>query len=111
MAGAAIMDLVASNPVVIFTKSSCCMSHTVELLIRSFGANPIVYELNQVPNGRQIERALLQLPGCQQSSPAMFIGQQFIGGNKEFNSLHLRNELVPLLVRAKAIWIWNGGQN
>jgi glutaredoxin 3 len=75
MAGAAIMDLVAGNPVVIFTKSSCCMSHTVESLIRSFSANPIVYELNQVPNGWQIERALLQLPGCQQSSPAMFIGQ------------------------------------
>jgi glutaredoxin 3 len=111
MAGAGIMDLVAGNPVVIFTKSSCCMSHTVESLIRSFGANPTIYELDQVPNGRQIERALLQLPGCQQSSPAVFIGQQFIGGNKEVNSLHLRNELVPLLIRAKAIWIWNGGRN
>jgi glutaredoxin 3 len=65
MAGSGIMDLVAGNPVAIFTKSSCCMSHTVESLIRSFGANPTIYELDQVPNGRQIERALLQLPGCQ----------------------------------------------
>ncbi|GLT53763.1 hypothetical protein SLA2020_270130 [Shorea laevis] len=98
--------MVADKPVVIFGKSSCCMSHSVKSLICGFGANPTVYELDQAPNGRQVERALLQL-GCQPSMPAVFIGQQFIGGSKEVNSLHLRNELVPLLIRAKAIWIWN----
>ncbi|GMY16462.1 monothiol glutaredoxin-S6-like [Fagus crenata] len=101
-----ITRCVAENSVVIFSKSSCCMSHTIKSLIRSFGANPVVYELDQMPNGSQLERALLQL-GCQPSVPAVFIGQDFIGGANEITSLHIRNELAPLLIRAKAIWIWN----
>ncbi|XP_062145095.1 monothiol glutaredoxin-S6-like [Alnus glutinosa] len=99
-----VVELVADRPVVIFSRSSCCMSHTVESLLRSFGANPTVYQLDQVSNGRQIEQELRQL-GSQQSLPAVFIGQVFIGGNREINSLHLRNELLPLLRRARAIWV------
>ncbi|KAK7392342.1 hypothetical protein VNO78_20776 [Psophocarpus tetragonolobus] len=72
--------------------------------IRSFGANPTVYELDEMPNGQQIERALLQM-GCQPSVPSVLIGQQFIGGSKRVMSLHLRNQLVPLLINARAIWI------
>ncbi|XP_023907527.1 monothiol glutaredoxin-S1-like [Quercus suber] len=101
-----VTGLVAEKPVVIFSKSSCCMSHSINSLICSFGANSTVYELDQIPNGRQIERALLQL-GCQPSVPAVFIGQEFIGGANEVMSLQVRNELVPLLIRSKAIWIWN----
>ncbi|KAJ1435699.1 Thioredoxin-like superfamily [Sesbania bispinosa] len=99
-----ITSMVSDKAVVIFSKSSCCMSHSITSLIRSFGANPAVYELDEMSNGQQIERALLQL-GCQPSVPAVFIGQQFIGGSKRITSLHLRNELVPLLMNARAIWI------
>ena len=73
-------------------------------LIRSFGANPTVHELDEMANGQQIESALLQM-GCQPSVPAVFIGQRFIGGSKKIMSLHVRNELVPLLKNAGAIWI------
>jgi len=73
-------------------------------LIRSFGANPTVHELDEMANGQQIESALLQM-GCQPSVPAVFIGQRFIGGSKKIMSLHLRNELIPLLMNAGAIWI------
>ncbi|KAM5563939.1 monothiol glutaredoxin-S6-like [Rosa sericea] len=104
------MDMVArlvdEKPLVIFSKSSCCMSHSIKTLLYDFGANPTVYELDQMPNGQQIERALLQL-GCRPSVPAVFIGQQFIGGTNTVMSLHMQNKLVPLLMRAKAIWIWN----
>jgi len=73
-------------------------------LMRSFGANPTVHELDEMANGQQIESALLQM-GCQPSVPAVFIGQRFIGGSKKIMSLHLRNELIPLLKNAGAIWI------
>lgn len=73
-------------------------------LIRSFGANPTVHELDEMANGQQIESALLHM-GCQPSVPAVFIGQRFIGGSKKIMSLHVRNELVPLLKNAGAIWI------
>ncbi|KAI4301358.1 hypothetical protein L6164_034645 [Bauhinia variegata] len=100
-----ITGMVAQKPVVIFSKSSCCISHSIKSLICGFGANPTVYELDEMANGQQIERALLQM-GCQPCVPTVFIGEQFIGGAKSIMSLHVRNELVTLLMNAKAIWIW-----
>lgn len=99
-----INSMVAEKPVVIFSKSTCCLSHSMTSLMRSFGANPTVHELDEMANGQQIESALLQM-GCQPSVPAVFIGQRFIGGSKKIMSLHLRNELIPLLKNAGAIWI------
>uniref|UniRef100_A0A6N2NEZ0 Uncharacterized protein n=1 Tax=Salix viminalis TaxID=40686 RepID=A0A6N2NEZ0_SALVM len=71
----------------------------------TFGANPTVYELDKIPNGKQIEKALVQQLGCQPSVPAVFIAQEFVGGDKQVMSLQVRNELGPLLMKAGAIWI------
>ncbi|KAG4981822.1 hypothetical protein JHK87_026571 [Glycine soja] len=92
-----ITSMVTEKPVVIFSKSTCCMSHSIKSLKLSFGASPTVYELDEMTNGQQIERELLQM-GCQPSVPAVFIGQQFIGGPQSVMSLHIRNELAPLLL-------------
>lgn len=105
MAGA-VASLVDNKPVVVFSKSSCAMSHSIKLLIQSFGANPTVYELDEMPNGHHIERTLLQL-GCQPSVPAVFIGQQLIGGAPQVIGLNVQNRLAPLLLNAGAIFIWN----
>ncbi|OIS98611.1 PREDICTED: monothiol glutaredoxin-S6-like [Nicotiana attenuata] len=99
-----VMKLGAASPVVIFSKSSCCISHSIETLIRSFGANPTVYELDRLPNGKQIEKALIEL-GCQPSVPAVFIGNEFVGGSNEIMSLNVRSKLKQLLIRANAIWV------
>nr|XP_009775406.1 PREDICTED: monothiol glutaredoxin-S6-like [Nicotiana sylvestris] len=99
-----VMKLGATSSVVIFSKSSCCISHSIETLIRSFGANPTVYELDRHPNGKQIEKALIEL-GCQPSVPAIFIGNEFVGGSNEIMSLNVRSKLRQLLIRANAIWV------
>ncbi|KAK4373592.1 hypothetical protein RND71_008976 [Anisodus tanguticus] len=91
-----VMNLGEASSVVIFTKSSCCISQSIETLIRSFGANPIVYELDTHPNGMQMEKALIEL-GCQPSVPAIFIGNQFVGGANEIMSLNVRGKLKQLL--------------
>ncbi|KAJ1435698.1 Thioredoxin-like superfamily [Sesbania bispinosa] len=101
-----VATLTADKPVVIFSKSTCCMGHSVKVLICSFGANPTVIELDKIANGQQIERALVQL-GCRPSVPAVFIGQQFIGGADEVIRLNVQNKLAQLLLRAKAIFIWS----
>ncbi|CAN1354370.1 Monothiol glutaredoxin-S6 [Linum perenne] len=80
--------LVKDKPLVIFTKT-----------------NPKIYELDQIPNGHQIESALVQL-GCQPSVPAVFIGQKLVGSEKQVMSLHVQNQLVPMLMQAGAIWLW-----
>ncbi|CAI9767881.1 unnamed protein product [Fraxinus pennsylvanica] len=100
----AVTRLTTDKPVVIFSKSSCCMCHSIRTLISSFGANPMVYELDELPNGEHLERAL-QASGRRQTVPTVFIGQEFIGGANEIMSLHVQGKLVPLLKKAKAIWI------
>ncbi|OAY49575.1 monothiol glutaredoxin-S6 [Manihot esculenta] len=101
----AVTRLVAERPLVIFSKSTCDMCHSIKTLVRGFGANPTVYELDQIPNGQQIERALQQL-GCQ-NLPAVFIGGDYVGGDRQVMSLLLKNQLGALLKRAGAIWVWN----
>uniref|UniRef100_M1AQF2 Glutaredoxin n=1 Tax=Solanum tuberosum TaxID=4113 RepID=M1AQF2_SOLTU len=90
------MELRTTNSVVIFTKNSCCISHSIKTLIRSFGANPTIYELDTHPNGKQMEKALKNL-GCQPSVPAVFIGKELVGGANEIMSLNLRGKLKQLL--------------
>ncbi|KAI3749275.1 hypothetical protein L2E82_19882 [Cichorium intybus] len=101
---ATVTALVNERSVVIFSKTSCCMCHTINTLIRSFGANPTVYELDEHPRGQQLERELKGL-GCKPSVPAVFIGQQLIGGANEIMTLHLKGQLVPLLLSSNAIWV------
>ncbi|XP_058777964.1 monothiol glutaredoxin-S6-like [Vicia villosa] len=100
-----VAALTADKPVVIFSKSSCCMAHSAKALISSFGANPIVIEIDKMVNGDEIERSLIQL-GCRPSVPAVFIGQQYIGGVNQVISLNVQNKLAQLLLKARAIFIW-----
>ncbi|XP_059659514.1 monothiol glutaredoxin-S6-like [Cornus florida] len=94
-------SLVGQNPVVIFSKSSCGICHSIQQLIRSFGANPTVYELDQHPDGKEIESKLGRKP----SLPVVYIGQKLVGGAKDVTSLQVRGELVQELIRAGAIWV------
>ena len=99
-----VKRLAEANPVVIFSKSSCCMTDYVEKLIRNFGANPKVYELDVMEKGKQMETALLSL-GCNPSVPAVYIGKELVGGAKEVTSLNVRGELKQRLINARAIWV------
>ncbi|GMP99991.1 hypothetical protein CsSME_00047255 [Camellia sinensis var. sinensis] len=73
----ATMALGAEKPVVIFSKSGCCFGHTIKTLIYSFGASPAVYELDELPHGRQLESELSSLR-CQPSVPPVFIGRSWL---------------------------------
>ncbi|CAK9154682.1 unnamed protein product [Ilex paraguariensis] len=99
-----VKRLAEANPVVIFSKSSCYITEYVEKLIRNFGANPTIYELDVMENGKQMERALLAL-GCNLSVPAVYIGKELVGGAKEVTSLNVRGELKQRLIDAHAIWV------
>lgn len=99
-----VLKLGAEYPVVIFSKSSCCMCFSIKTLICNFGANPTVYELDELPTGQQMDKELKAL-GRKPSVPAIFIGKELIGGPDEVMSLHVKGQLVPLLLKAKAIWV------
>ncbi|MCL7045851.1 hypothetical protein MKW94_002527 [Papaver nudicaule] len=92
-----VMKLASQKAVVIFSKSSCCMSHTIKSLFYDLGVSPAIYELT--------ERALQRL-GCNPSVPAVFIGGQLIhNSTSTVMSLHLSGSLIPMLKRAGAIWL------
>ncbi|KAG8370017.1 hypothetical protein BUALT_Bualt14G0073800 [Buddleja alternifolia] len=99
-----VNKMVSEKPVVIFSKSSCCMSHTIRSLFSDFGVNPMVYELDEISRGREIEQVLSRL-GCNPTVPAVFIGGEFVGGANEVMSLHVKRSLKPMLTRAGALWV------
>ncbi|PWA98244.1 glutaredoxin-like II, Thioredoxin-like fold protein [Artemisia annua] len=99
-----VRNLISENPVVIFSKTPCCVSHSIITLVRKFGANPTIYELDELSNGHKIERELQEL-GCNPSVPAVFIGKKLIGGANELITLNLEGRLKPLLINANAIWM------
>lgn len=99
-----VTKMVSQRPVVIFSKSSCCISHTVKSLLQDFGVSPVVYELDEIPRGREIEAALARL-GHNPVVPSVFIGGELVGGANEVMSLHLQRNLRPMLTRAGAMWV------
>ncbi|XP_010243566.1 PREDICTED: monothiol glutaredoxin-S2-like [Nelumbo nucifera] len=99
-----VMKLASQRAVVIFSKSSCCICHTIKTLFSDFGVSPTVYELDEDPRGRELEKALLRL-GCNPSVPAVFIGGKLVGGAKEVMTRQLDGSLKELLKRAGALWL------
>jgi len=91
-----VTRLANESGVVIFTKSSCCLCYAVNILFEELGVKPQVHEIDQDPEGREMEKALLRL-GCSGPVPAVFIGGKLIGSTNEIMSLHLRGSLTPLL--------------
>ncbi|KAK1354109.1 Glutaredoxin domain-containing protein [Heracleum sosnowskyi] len=96
-----VRDLVSKKAAVIFTKSTCCMCHSIKALFYELGASPAVHELDQDANGREMEYALRRLGNP--SVPAVFIGGKYIGSAKDIISLHLDGSLKDKLIRA----CWN----
>ncbi|KAJ6889911.1 monothiol glutaredoxin-S2-like [Populus alba x Populus x berolinensis] len=98
-----VTKLASERPVVIFSKSTCCMCHTIKTLFCDFGVNPAVHELDEMPGGREIEQALSRA-GCP-TLPAVFIGGEIVGGANEVMSLHLSRSLIPMHKHAGALWV------
>ncbi|GLU03411.1 hypothetical protein SLE2022_206130 [Rubroshorea leprosula] len=98
-----IRDLASKKAAVIFSKTSCCMCHSIKSLFYELGASPAIHELDQDPNGKEMEWALRGL-GCNPSVPAVFIGGKFVGSAKDVISLHVDGSLKQMLMDAKAIW-------
>ncbi|XP_044500458.1 monothiol glutaredoxin-S7-like [Mangifera indica] len=99
-----VTRMTSERPLVIFSRSTCCMCHTIKTLFSDFGVNPAVHELDEIPAGREIEQALSRL-GCSPTVPAVFIGGELVGGANQVMSLHLNRTLIPMLKRVGALWV------
>ncbi|GMI88520.1 hypothetical protein like AT4G33040 [Hibiscus trionum] len=100
--------LISEHPVIIFSRSSCCMCHVMKKLLATVGVHPTVIELD--------DREMASLPppppplsqysiSPRNPSPAVFIGGTCIGGLESLMALHLSGHLVPKLVEVGALWV------
>ncbi|KAL5712906.1 Monothiol glutaredoxin-S10 [Ranunculus cassubicifolius] len=99
-----VSNLAQEKAVVIFSKSTCCMSHAIKRLFYELGVSPAIHELDEDPRGREMEKALIAL-GFSPSVPAVFVGGRLIGCSNTIMSLHMSGSLVPLLKQAGAMWL------
>ncbi|KAH0724686.1 hypothetical protein KY290_000491 [Solanum tuberosum] len=100
-----VARLASRSAVVIFSSSSCCMCHAIKRLFCELGVSPMVYELDQDPNGRGMERALYKLLGNSPTVPVVFIGGELIGSMDRVMASHINGTLVPRLKEAGALWL------
>ncbi|XP_058073956.1 glutaredoxin-C6-like [Magnolia sinica] len=96
-----IQRLVAENPVIIFSRPSCCMCHVMKQLLTTLGVHPTVIELDEG------EMAALTAHGSEADSgpPAVFIGGDHVGGLESLMALHLSGRLVPKIREVGAAWL------
>ncbi|MBA0758712.1 hypothetical protein Gotri_021685 [Gossypium trilobum] len=100
-----IERLASENAVVIFSISSCCMCHAIKRLFCGMGVNPTVYELDEDPRGKDMEKALIRLLGTSPPVPVVFIGGKLVGAMDRVMASHINGTLVPLLKQAGALWL------
>ncbi|KAE8691395.1 Glutaredoxin-C6 [Hibiscus syriacus] len=99
--------LISEHPVIIFSRSSCCMCHVMKKLLATIGVHPTVIELDD----REMASLPPPAPPAQYSvspripSPAVFIGGTGIGGLESLMALHLSGLLVPKLVEVGAFCV------
>uniref|UniRef100_A0A0D9XUW2 Glutaredoxin domain-containing protein n=1 Tax=Leersia perrieri TaxID=77586 RepID=A0A0D9XUW2_9ORYZ len=107
MAEERVTKLASERAVVVFTKSGCCMCHTVmTLLVGELAVSAAVHELDRDPLGREMEKELARRLGRGAPAvPAVFIGGRLVGGTSKVMAMHLKGELVPLLKNAGALWL------
>ncbi|ESW33022.1 hypothetical protein PHAVU_001G036900 [Phaseolus vulgaris] len=93
---ARIQRLISEHPVIIFTRSSCCMCHVMKKLLATIGVNPTVIELD--------DHEITALPDATRT-PAVFIGGASVGGLESLVALHVSGHLVPKLIQVGALWL------
>ncbi|TYI69316.1 hypothetical protein E1A91_D08G146500v1 [Gossypium mustelinum] len=91
-----LMRLASGKDVVVFSKSSCCLCYAITILFQELGVTSTVHEIDQDPEGREIEKTLMRL-GCNAPVPAIFVGGRLVGSTNEVMSLHLSGGLIPML--------------
>ncbi|KAL3645982.1 hypothetical protein CASFOL_011162 [Castilleja foliolosa] len=95
---ARVKRLMSENPVIIFSRASCCMCHVMKRLLSAVGVHPTVIELEE----SEIAGASA-VCGGDFATPALCIGGACVGGLESMVALHLSNNLVPRLVEAGAL--------
>ncbi|GBG33924.1 Glutaredoxin [Hondaea fermentalgiana] len=72
----------SNDGVLMYSKSFCSFSHGAKEVFRSAGVDVTVHELDEEPDGVEVQKALFEETG-QRTVPNIFIGKAHVGGYSE----------------------------
>ncbi|KYQ91473.1 glutaredoxin [Tieghemostelium lacteum] len=96
MASEFVKQLIHTNKLLVFAKTTCPYCVKVSNLFRDLKVQPNYIWLDQRDDGPTIQSALREITGVS-TVPQVFIKEKFIGGCDDTHKLHNKGGLVPLL--------------
>ncbi|RAL43541.1 hypothetical protein DM860_012682 [Cuscuta australis] len=102
--GNMVREMAEKRAVVIFTKSTCCISHSIKVLFVDMGVNVEEHELDKHMLGPELEWALKSM-GCTPPVPAVFIAGKLVGSATHVFTLQVSGRLRKMLLDANALWV------
>jgi len=91
-----VLSLIKQDRVVIFSKSTCPYCWDAKKVFDKLGQKYVTIELNQHPQGSQIQDILLGMTGAR-TVPRVFVDGKCIGGGSDTVQLQKSGELVKML--------------
>jgi glutaredoxin 3 len=91
-----VKNEIASHDVVVFSKTYCPFCTATKGLLQDLSIKAKVIELDEVPNGSQIQAALLDLSG-QRTVPNVFVKGGHLGGNDDTQAAARTGKLQEML--------------
>merc|ERR1711963_130394 len=89
-------QMVAANRVMVFSKTTCPFCTKIKNLFEQMKVKIEVLELDQIPNGHEVQAALLEKTG-QKTVPNVFINQKHVGGHDDTMKLAGEEKLLPMI--------------
>merc|ERR1712107_642429 len=95
-------QIIASEALVVFSKSYCPYCNSLKRLLSDIGAKAHILELDQIPEGGALQNEFASSFG-QRTVPAVFLSGKLLGGNDNVQALHRSGDLEPALKAAGVI--------
>ncbi|KHN97290.1 Thioredoxin-like fold protein [Metarhizium album ARSEF 1941] len=94
-----VQQIIDKHNIVVFSKSYCPYCKQTKETFKKLGAKIEVLELDQIPDGAELQDALEDISG-QRTVPNVYIKQKHIGGNSDVQSLYKEGKLEALVKEA-----------
>ncbi|CAH9130416.1 unnamed protein product [Cuscuta epithymum] len=103
--------MVSENAIMVFGRRGCCMCYVLQRLLLGLGVNPAIYDVDE-EDEVSVTDQLSGVISCTEDNsaqlplfPAVFIGGKLFGGLDDVMAAHISGDLVPLLIKAGALWL------
>ncbi|SGZ47450.1 CIC11C00000003301 [Sungouiella intermedia] len=89
-----VESLIKDKPIFIASKSYCPYCVKTKNTVGAITKEAYILELDEIPDGQEIQDALLEITG-QRTVPNVFIAGEHIGGNSDVQALSSADKLEP----------------